>query len=267
MLADITQVLPGQIFTERSGDHSFLFQFFLRNIGPGHHVKDQLLHINDRRNEVCINITDGAEANFESDTCLGGEGTATITVDEASKVSGSENAWMYLYDNGKFINEGKMEMNLYVNGGELTAVGGKEQRVGGLIGTVYAKEAEYKFDQCITVGAIVSACFKFANAEEILAYCTENADPSSILLARYNVESLMKPSELQIAGFNPAKGLAEPEPEVTEPVVTEPVVTEPVPEETKPADPVPTGDSALIFAVVAIIALLGVATVAKRREN
>lgn len=40
-----------------------------------------------------------------------------------------------------------------------------------------------------------------------------------------------------------------------------------VPEETKPADPVPTGDSALIFAVVAIISLLGVATVAKRREN
>ena len=47
---------------------------------------------------------------------------------------------------------------------------------------------------------------------------------------------------------------------VKEPEVTEPEVTE-------PADPVPTGDSALIFAVVAIIALLGVATVAKRREN
>ena len=40
-----------------------------------------------------------------------------------------------------------------------------------------------------------------------------------------------------------------------------------VPEDTKPADPVPTGDSALIFAVVAIISILGVATVAKRREN
>ena len=42
----------------------------------------------------------------------------------------------------------------------------------------------------------------------------------------------------------------------------DPVVTEPV-----PADPVPTGDSALIFAVVAIISVIGVATVAKRREN
>ena len=42
----------------------------------------------------------------------------------------------------------------------------------------------------------------------------------------------------------------------------DPVVTEPV-----PADPVPTGDSALIFAVVAAISVLGVALVAKRREN
>jgi hypothetical protein len=47
--------------------------------------------------------------------------------------------------------------------------------------------------------------------------------------------------------------------------VKEPETTEP--EETKPAEPVPTGDSAIIFAVVAIISLLGVATVAKRREN
>ena len=42
----------------------------------------------------------------------------------------------------------------------------------------------------------------------------------------------------------------------------DPVVTEPT-----PADPVPTGDSALIFAVVAAISVLGVAVVAKRREN
>ena len=34
-----------------------------------------------------------------------------------------------------------------------------------------------------------------------------------------------------------------------------------------PVEPAPTGDAALIFAVVAIISLLGVATVAKRREN
>ncbi|MBQ8258752.1 MAG: hypothetical protein IJY97_04235 [Clostridia bacterium] len=47
--------------------------------------------------------------------------------------------------------------------------------------------------------------------------------------------------------------------------VKEPETTEP--EETKPAEPVPTGDSALIFAVVALISVLGIAIVAKRREN
>ncbi len=46
-----------------------------------------------------------------------------------------------------------------------------------------------------------------------------------------------------------------------------PAETEPVPEETKPADPVPTGDSALVFAAIAIISLCGVAVIAKRKEN
>ncbi len=44
-----------------------------------------------------------------------------------------------------------------------------------------------------------------------------------------------------------------------------PVETEP--EETKPADPVPTGDSALVFALIAVISLCGVEVVPKRREN
>ena len=46
-----------------------------------------------------------------------------------------------------------------------------------------------------------------------------------------------------------------------------PETTEPAPETTKPAEPVPTGDSTLVFAAIAIISLIGVATVAKRREN
>ena len=51
----------------------------------------------------------------------------------------------------------------------------------------------------------------------------------------------------------------------TKPADTKPADTKPA--DTKPADPVPTGDSALIFAVVAVISLCGVAVVAKRREN
>ena len=37
--------------------------------------------------------------------------------------------------------------------------------------------------------------------------------------------------------------------------------------EPTPVDPVPTGDSAIVFAVIAIISVLGIAVVAKRREN
>ena len=46
-----------------------------------------------------------------------------------------------------------------------------------------------------------------------------------------------------------------------------PAETEPAPEVTEPAEPVPTGDTALVFAAIAVISLIGVATVAKRREN
>jgi hypothetical protein len=69
--------------------------------------------------------------------------------------------------------------------------------------------------------------------------------------------------------------LMNPAPETTAPETTEaaPETTEPAPETTaapettKPADPVPTGDSALIFVVIAIISVASIAVVAKRREN
>lgn len=106
--------------------------------------------------ETVINITDGAEANFESGAYIGGDGAATFTVDEASKVSGSENAWMYLYDNGKFINEGKMEMNLYVTGGELTALDGAT------FGDIYADAGT------ITVeGTVNAASLTLASAADV----------------------------------------------------------------------------------------------------
>ncbi len=152
------------------------------------------------------------------------------------------------------------------NAGEVQSIGGKENRAGGLVGTVYAKEVEYVFDQCISVGEMASGCFSIANADTALMTCTANADPAAIMLANLTVEDMMKPSELLIAGFNPAKGLAEPEPEVTEPEVTEPEVTEPE-VTTKPADPVPTGDASIIFIAIAIISVCGVAIVAKRKEN
>jgi hypothetical protein len=47
----------------------------------------------------------------------------------------------------------------------------------------------------------------------------------------------------------------------------DPVETEPAPETTEPGTSTPTGDSALVFAAIAAVATLGVAVVAKKREN
>ena len=58
---------------------------------------------------------------------------------------------------------------------------------------------------------------------------------------------------------NPVK-----EPETTEPA---PETTEPAPETTEPVAPPATGDSFVIFAVIAAISVLGIAVIAKRREN
>ncbi len=58
----------------------------------------------------------------------------------------------------------------------------------------------------------------------------------------------------------------EPEqPEVTEPVAPE--TTEPAPETTEPPVGPSTGDSAMIFAAIALISIAAVAVVAKKREN
>jgi hypothetical protein len=46
-----------------------------------------------------------------------------------------------------------------------------------------------------------------------------------------------------------------------------PETTEPAPETTEPGSSTPTGDSAIVFAAIAAVATLGVAVVAKKREN
>lgn len=48
---------------------------------------------------------------------------------------------------------------------------------------------------------------------------------------------------------------------------TEAPATEPAPETTEPVAPPTTGDSAIFFAVISVIAIVGVAAISKRREN
>ena len=150
-----------------------------------------------------------------------------------------------------------------VNNAEISSVGGKEVRAGGIVGSVYAASAEYKFDQCIAIGELKSSCFALANKATALENCTANADAAVISAAISAIEALIKESTATIAGFDTTKGL--PAPEVPE--TTAPEATEPTPETTEPSTSTPTGDSSIIFAVIAIVSVIGVAAVAKRKEN
>ena len=147
-----------------------------------------------------------------------------------------------------------------VNNAEISSIGGKEVRAGGIVGSVYAASAEYKFDQCIAIGELKSGCFSLKNKADALATSTANADAGTIIAAIQAIEALIKESTATIAGFDTSKGVPAPE---TTPEET----TLPAPETTEPAQSEPTGDSFVIFAIVAIVSVIGVALVAKRREN
>ncbi len=156
---------------------------------------------------------------------------------------------------GGYTGNGYTEYEFYgcINNAEIKSIGGKQDRAGGIVGTVYSGSATYIFDKCIASGALKSGTFSLANKADALATSTENADEATVASAIDAVKALIKTSETPIAGFDTAKGL--PEPEITDPPVVDPPVSE------------PTGDSALIFAAVAIISLIGVAVISKRREN
>ncbi len=147
------------------------------------------------------------------------------------------------------------------NNNDITSVGGKEDRSGGITGSVYASKASYVFDKCLAIGKLTSGCFSLANKADALATSTANADAATIAAAIDAVKALMTESDTAIAGFDTSKGL--PEPEVTEP----PVVTDPPAQTTEPPVSGETGDSAVIFMAIAIISVAGVALVAKKREN
>ena len=59
--------------------------------------------------------------------------------------------------------------------------------------------------------------------------------------------------------------VAEEAPEVTEPEVTEPEVT--APETTEPVTPPTTGDSAIIFVILAVVSVATLAIVSKKRSE
>ena len=105
---------------------------------------------------------------------------------------------------------------------------------------------------------------------------TQKFDGSATYIAPYGLQLCVgfyvynKNMSAEYKDINIYKGLLITDPEgKLDPVITEPApeTTAPAPETTAPTEGPKTGDSFVIFAVIAAISVLGVAVVAKRREN
>ncbi len=127
-------------------------------------------------------------------------------------------------------------------------------------------------DKAIAVGATNEAAL--ASGEAIYAinqaagkdvfFMTAGTFAPTLIAAEDGSNAIVKNADGTYG--NPVKEpeTTEPAPETTEPA---PETTEPAPETTEPTETPTTGDSFVIFAVIAAISVLGVAVVAKRREN
>ena len=150
-----------------------------------------------------------------------------------------------------------------INAGIITISGGDKTAVANIVHNVKLDAAEAEKNN-YSVNAVEGAVDTFTNivtADQIasgeVAYLINEAAGETIY---YQAIGTDKAPVLAAAEDGSNTILKNADGTYSNPVVE-------VPEETKPADPVPTGDSALIFAVVALISVFGVATIAKRREN
>ncbi len=153
-----------------------------------------------------------------------------------------------------------------VNTGNITVLGDAAgAQVAGIIGDVNGEGAE--LIGCINAGEISGcqwAAGMIANVRDgktaTITDCTNYGTISTATVASPSVA--YGAASVTIAGFSDKTGTSYPE--TTEP----PVVTDPpAADTTNPGASEPTGDSSIIFAVVALISILGIAVVAKRREN
>ena len=131
---------------------------------------------------------------------------------------------------------------------EIKSLGGKQDRSGGMYGSVYSPNVTsaetFKIENCISVGSVKGGCFSLKDAATALDTCTSDADAATIKKAVDAITAKMVPSVRKIAGFDTA--------------YKAPVVPDPTP------TPNPgTGDVATLLVVMAIISLAGV-VVAKK---
>ena len=98
---------------------------------------------------------------------------------------------------------------------------------------------------------------------------TQKFDGSATYAAPYGLQVAVgfyvynKDMSAEYKDINIYKGLLITDPEGK----LDPVETEPAPETTEPGSSTPTGDSFVVFAGIAAVAVIGVAVVAKKREN
>jgi hypothetical protein len=98
---------------------------------------------------------------------------------------------------------------------------------------------------------------------------TQKFDGSATYAAPYGLQVAVgfyvynKDMSAEYKDINIYKGLLITDPEGK----LDPVITEPAPETTEPPVSGETGDSFVVFAAIAAVAVIGVAVVAKRREN
>ena len=154
-----------------------------------------------------------------------------------------------------------------VNIGTITVSGGEATAVGNILYNVKldAAEAEANNYSVKAIDGAVDTFTKVVTADQIasgeIAYLINEAVGETVYYQAIGsdktpvLEAAADGSNTVLKNADGTYGNPVKEPEVPEPEVTE------------PAEPVPTGDSALIFAVVALISVLGIATVAKKREN
>ena len=189
-----------------------------------------------------------------------------------------------------------------VNFGSVAYNGEKSWFVGGISGCfAHTKNLDYVNENCLNLGNL-SATFDGAYVGEITGQTRTEANISITSCYSIDIENrsfvgnekypytatdLVNKTEAEIKTLadaivaiintnivvptEPAPETTEPAPETTEPApeTTEPApeTTEPAPETTAPSQGPETGDSFVIFAIVSVISVLGVAIIAKRREN
>ena len=238
----------------------------------------------------CINygtvISEGGKSNYTGGVvgCSAGVNTTIINcVNTADVTSKSSSATALPYAGGLLGYTSRTGVVVYssYNSGTIVTIDDNSSKdaPGGIVGVMNNTSETTHIKDCTTTTKTYKG---YMDPNNTATNCVVEADVAVVDAALKTVsDKIAAATSATVNGVvftfinepvaPPAPETTEPAPETTEPApeTTEPApeTTEPAPETTEPGSSTPTGDSALIFAIIAVISVLGVAVVAKRREN